>query len=687
MKKTIALMLVAFATSIAADEVASFKGKLCFVAAKQTPACTDVGAATEKTAASDAERLFVWSSADGKRLAFGIVPPKSEAIDLSDKAQRMVPLTVRGDQRHGWPEELKIRVTDATKREWSWSVPAKTVSSLAQLGLLPGKYTVVFSADHHLTEWRRIDLVKDLSLREIKLRPMPVLVGRVMTMNDEPVANGRIVRIDRRLIATTDEQGRFSGEALEPLPDSVLVEKKALGSRVVTVQLATGDADLGVVRLGPAVKLALHIVRPDGNHDPLHVTLKRRPEAKYEYIPIASSQLKAKDDSLVFDDLSKGEYAVIIEGKGSLEKLVTDVGLGESDVDKEIRIEPYHLDGTARFGDDPMTGTLSVSMGHIQLDWSLPIEDGRFSATLWQHGKLDGWVGTKELGSPEPASSQELGADPSTWNIQFPKRFISGRIFDSESHEVISGAGLYLMRFDGLHSSIHLTEGGTFSIMATKTGTYELKASAPDHVGMKQTVEIHEDDGSMQRDFALTHGIPLTLEVTWPSGAPVTNATVMEGVASDGYNAERLYSLDASGRLTLRLQQGESRTLFIIPREGSFGIAHVAAQGTDSKTLRVVLPEPAGSLHIQISTADGKPAQAGVAMRFNGETIPTPVLYQIGFRGTPDALNNRSLLQLPAGAYDLWPISIRSYAPIGSVKSVSILAGAANVDLVANGPE
>jgi hypothetical protein len=159
---------------------------------------------------------------------------------------------------------------------------------------------------------------------------------------------------------------------------------------------------------------------------------------------------------------------------------------------------------------------------------------------------------------------------------------------------------------------------------------------------------------------------------------------VMEGVASDGYNAERHYSLDVSGRLTLRLQQSESRTLFIIPREGSFGIAHVAAQGNDSNTLRVVLPEPAGSLHIVISTADGKPAPAGVAMRFNGQTIPTPVLYQIGLRGTPGALNDRSLLQLPAGAYDVWPVSLHSYAPIGSVKSVSILAGAANVDLVTN---
>jgi hypothetical protein len=327
-----------------------------------------------------------------------------------------------------------------------------------------------------------------------------------------------------------------------------------------------------------------------------------------------------------------------------------------------------------------------VNMGGILLEWSLPIEDGRFSATLWQHGKVFGWVRTKELGSPEPVSSPELGADPSTWNIQFSKRFISGRIFDSANQQAINGAYLHLMRTSGddhLYSSIHLNEDGTFSMMATKTGTYELKASAPDHVDMKQTVEIHQDDGLIQRDFALTHGLLATLEVTWPSGTPVANAAVMEGVASDGHNAERHYTLDASGRLSLRLQQGESRTLFIVPAEGSFAIAHVAAQGSDSNPLRVVVPEPAGSLHIEISTADGKPAHAGVAMRFNGETIPAPVLYQIGFRVNPGAMTDRLLLQLPAGAYEVWPLS-RSYAPIGSPKRVSVLAGATNVKLVTN---
>jgi hypothetical protein len=192
-KNTIAVMLMAFATSVAADNVASDKGKLCFVAAKQTPVCVAAGADTEKTAAADAERMFVWSSADGKRLAFGTVPPKSEAIDLSDRARRTVTLMVRGDQRHGWPEDVRISVTDANKKEWSWNVPAKTVDSLAQLILLPGRYTVAFSADHHLTERRRIDLVKDVSLREIKRRPMPVITGRVMTLKDEPVANARII--------------------------------------------------------------------------------------------------------------------------------------------------------------------------------------------------------------------------------------------------------------------------------------------------------------------------------------------------------------------------------------------------------------------------------------------------------------------------------------------------------------
>lgn len=692
MNALVAVLLIAFASLPAGSSAPPLKGTLCFVPAKKASDCRSVAGKNLTVPAADAERMFVWSSADGKQLVFGVVPAKSESIDLGDKALRDLTLTIRGDRRHGWPEDLRIHATDANKKEWTWSVPAKSADSLAQLRFPSGKYTIVFSADHHLTEKRQLGLLKNTALGQVVLRPMPVIAGRVLTTKDQPIANAQLARDDGKVIATTNEQGYLRAEAGEPLPESVLLEKPGFGSRLIPVQFAEGDADLGTIRLGTGVKLSLHIERPEGNHDVVRVDLKRQTKTKYEETPIASKELAADQDKLVFEDLSEGDYGLVIAGKAPLEKLTLDVKLNDSDEQKDIKIEPYRLNGTASIGDDPINGEIGISMGRFGGFFKFPIQDGQFSATLWQHGKLSGIVQPKGLGSFQVVTSPELGADPSQWDIRFPKRLISGRVYDADTQQPVAGAKMILLRSSGdsrWYGSIAINEDGTFSILAAKTGTYELSVSAPDYADMKQTVEIGDDDGSADRDFALARGQVATLEAVWPSGEPVANATVLDGVASDGFQAERQYTLDGSGKLSLRLQQDEVRILYIVPREGSLAIAHLAAQDeSDSDPARVIVPEPAGSLHIQILTADGKPAHgAGEGMRFNGEPVPEPVLSEIGMRSN----DGRLLLQLPAGAYELWPVaepawaaSSRTRTQIGDVKSVDLSAGAINVELVTN---
>lgn len=677
-------------TLLTSHAFAAEKGTLCFVAEKQNPACSATDSDIVKVTPSDSDRSFVWSSADGKRLLFAILPAKGSSIAVVDPTLTDVTLSVRGDKAHGWPADLRLSVSNnESKKSWSWTVPAKSVATLTQLALPKARYGIKFSADHHLTEMRGLDVPRNRSLGEIVLRPMPVVTGRVLTAKDEAVANAQVVREDHKVIATSDEQGNFRGEALEPLPDTLLVEKSGFGSRMLSPRLATGDADLGIIRLGAATKLALRIVRPDGNNDALSVRIKRRGE-KYDWVPVASKQLAAADDTIAFEDLEKGTYAVIIEGKNAFEKLFTTIDMGEADMQKEIKIQPYRVDGTAHLGDDPINGTLSWNMGGIdsKAESSLPIADGRFTATLWQPGVLHGWVKISAMESGEPVNSPELGADPSAWNIQLPKRLISGRVFDVDDGQAIKGSSIQLMRTSAgsrLYTSIKLDDSGAYTILATKAGTYELKTSAPDHVDMKQTIEIREDEASVQRDFAMSRGVPTTIEVTWPSGTPIANAEVLEGVASDGHNAERRYRLDPAGRLTLRLLRGEARTLFIVPAVGSFAIAHVEAQeGSDSAPLRVVVPDAAGALQMKITKSDGKPAVAEVGLRFNGELVPTPVLHQIGFRAHPQMLDSRTLLQLPAGAYEVWPVGVPAFRPIGPSKSATIVVGPTTVDLVVN---
>ena len=690
MKLAAAGMLLVIAPLLAAED--PLKGTFCLVAKGVPPKCQPLTGDVATVVRSEKAQPFVWSSSDGKSIVAGVVAPKLESVRLRDEALRPVTLSLRGDRRHGWPADVRVRVAQVMGSEWMFTIPAKSAEILAQIRVPEGKYTLLFGADHHRTEERRFAPGKGgTSLKEVVLHPMPVISGRIVTSKDQPIANAEVIRPDRKVIATSDEQGNFRGEAGEPPPESVFLSKPGFGSRNITLQPSSGDSELGMVRLVRGVEMTLRIVKPESLRDPLTVDLLLVTPFKYQYTPVATKQLPEKQSTIVFDDLGKGTYLVVVSGKGPSEKVTEEIAVDEANFEKEIKIEPYRVEGSVRIGEDPLDGAIEISGSmtgtqHMHAArYSLPIENGRFAANFWQHGTIFGFVNSRDKTVSQPVQSPALGDDPSVWKIQFAKRFLTGRIYDAETRATIPQATLeHLITTDSAKSrsygSTKIHDDGSFSILATGAGTYELKVAAPGYVADKQTIEVAEQDVSSQHDFALTHGTAATLEVVWPSGEPVVNAACMEGVASDGHNAERHYPLDASGHVTVRMRKGESRTLFIVPMEGSFAVVHLTAPGNDAAPVRIVVPRPAGGLHVRIADKEGKRVRVSVGMRFNGEPIPEPVLMQISFRATINP-EEFQLLQLPAGAYELWPVAPSGTA-LGAAKTLSLTTGEVKVDFV-----
>ena len=107
---------------------------------------------------------------------------------------------------------------------------------------------------------------------------------------------------------------------------------------------------------------------------------------------------------------------------------------------------------------------------------------------------------------------------------------------------------------------------------------------------------------------------------------------------------------DPSGRLKVRMRTADTKTLFVVPKEGSFAAVHVVADET--KPMRVVVPQPAASLVVTFKDAEQKPVGAGVAMRWNGEWVPGSVIGRLKL-SRADAGGLRASL-LPAGSYELW---------------------------------
>src|SRR5437763_825263 len=85
---------------------------------------------------------------------------------------------------------------------------------------------------------------------------------------------------------------------------------------------------------------------------------------------------QVKDDHNTFTDLSARTYVVEVEGKEPLQRLSKKFEIKESDVDGQIRIAPFQLDGNVRIGEEPLHGG-SIELQDAWHSWraAVPIDD------------------------------------------------------------------------------------------------------------------------------------------------------------------------------------------------------------------------------------------------------------------------------------------------------------------------
>jgi len=336
------------------------------------------------------------------------------------------------------------------------------------------------------------------------------------------------------------------------------------------------------------------------------------------------------------------------------------IDIKDHDVSKEIRIAPFEVQGSVRVGTEPVRdGKVGINDRHHTWSADVTIDgEGHFGGTMWQRDQIGGWVQSAMTGTLS-VEAVELQGDPAHWDIAFRRRLITGRLFDAQTNQPVERATLSLQlevrepppsgggsKMSQMYTSVPVASDGTYSIIAVHDGVYDLNAHASEYVDAKSTVEMKADDESKSLDFPLSHGVDQSIEfVSW-NGQPVARAMVLEGVARDGHNPAWYTQTDATGTAHIRMQPGESKTLFIAPRDGSFAGAHVIAPaaGAEAKPMRITVPQPVGALTIHFVDRDGNKMQVRPAIRFNGEWLPYSLIGRLRF-----AL-------LPAGVYEIWGV-------------------------------
>jgi hypothetical protein len=692
-----------FALLLMTADAAPLAGTLCFDEGRE---CVATSGTTIDVAEQNVPRAYTWTSEDGRTVVVGELQPDMGQIDLAlpsspgerDPGRPAVRLSVRGDAGRGWPADVDFTLTQSKEKYWTWTLPADSTEGEMTIYLPAGEYRMWVEADRHLSASRQVRAQENLALGQIRLDPLPSISGRVTRLDEErvvSVAGAEIVLPDGKIAGTADEQGAFRVELPQPVPEEVKVTSLGLGTRVVPLERLAAENDLGEIRLEAGVTLRLDVDRSgEARDESIRVYLQKK-STRYEHSPVTSGELRPDEDSIEFPDLSAGDYLVLFEGDHELERMVVPVEVGTVDVTTRVEIHPWVLEGTVTFGDEPLReGTVRLTPYNLGPTWeaTLPTDpDGRFGGTFWQTGRLNALVKISEaLGGLMYTESPELGSDPSRWDIDFRKRTIHGRVLDAET-----GAGIGNVKFklqtesdDGRrgYSPVQVAGNGEYEIVAWEDGMYDLTVTSEEFLSKTTSVALTDVDDSRKVDIALERGTGVTLEVVWTSGQPVAGAQVLEGVARDGHNAELFHKTDAAGRLPLRVAPGQTRVLYVLPREGSLAVTRVSATGAGDRPLRVEVLPPTGTLQLELRDADGNDADAFVMLRYNGEWIPYPVCGRM--RGARIEKGKREIYGLPAGAWEIWalaptsvPRAIPNRVPAHAPARVGVASGVTKAEV------
>ncbi len=673
------LLALSLPLAVAKQAPSPWKGMVCFEDARSRfevsrGSCSATEGERLPLKPRIGQRRFLWISEDERRLVLGVVPANAALADLNGKHCGRFQLALAGDRSHGWPVPVNWTLYDlGPRRTWEFTIPGSTAAKLDQVVLPTGTFRIKLAAAHHRSITKEIvskESARPLLLGRFTLPPAPSILGKVIeAKGGKPLVGASIESPDGEALASTGDDGRFRIELEGDPPRFLLVERSGYGSRTVALPGAGSDISLPVISLFEAATLDVSIERPEGEKPtPLELRLYENPDKRKERRVVASRSLSPGDATVEFENLSAGDYALVIKGKRPLELTVETVTVEEGKLNrKNVSLTSRPLAGQAFFGDQPAPDVeISLRTGDL---WQADLHasaTGEFGGPLWQEGRFVAVVTGGPLKVPFPTHGELRGADRIDWDLVIPDRKVHGRVLDAKTHDAVAGATVSIeTESPDLHFSYDTTTDplGEYEFTSVPAGQHRLSAQAEHYVpAAPVNLTLLESDGSRVVDFSLDRGRELAFQVIDASGSPLPNAQILAGVSPLGI--ERFLTSDADGRFTLALAEGGGETLYVIPREGSFLIASVdsspAATGDATSPIPLQVPAGLSTLDVETSTETGVPIPGvSLLVRYNGQVIPYPVLNHIAsvqgslFQTGPGG--STVLRNLPSGLYEFWP--------------------------------
>lgn len=666
------MLAALLAVVVASSEVV---GKLCVA----DQPCVVSALANAAVTPAAIPRTFSWSAADGRSIAFGVV-----AVDATSIA-KAPPATLRLRLTSAIACELTLRAKPSL--EWRTPLNIEQAKSGVDVHVDPGEYEVVVEAPHYRRA-KQVKIVKgDPVVALVPLEPLPQISGRVITRKDSHPVAGAAIAAAERVVALSAGDGRFTFEAdPEQWPASLTISAGGFGTAVLPLPRARAATDLLDVALSVAATVEVKAEWPGSA--PVDIAIYRLDGGSTDEHAQATKTIQDQAEIARFESLAPGQYVVSVSGKGVAERFGKKIEM-EAGERKTIALVTTPLRVTIRTdrGGKALPDAL-VTMWNRDGLWRGEKfhtgADGSIQLLFWQTGVVSALVSSEALPRAAYLAVHDVTGDSDIeWTITMPTRIVRVQIVDAVTGKPIPHAFLAMQQGangeDGITLPTTTDDEGRFSYESATAGFYEFNASADAYRRKTIRQVLAENEDVHELTIPLDPAPSARVTVRDDRGNPIPGALVLEFT---GLHQTGQRMTDASGEVRVPIEDGATRELYALPRDGSIATATLRTR----EDMALVVPPPQTTLVINcVDTKDRPVANMWLVMRINGIPLPVEVMEALAsFQGAKvsSGADGRIVLgQMPLGVHEFWPVE--SVAHVRS--ALTGLGKKAPVTIVAHG--